>query len=175
MHEIDLKGVFLWAFLALEKMVLGRHLISLVPISFPLSKYRESWLNAELNPIWLSQSIACTDITNVVIVIETRNVKWESSSETIDGILPMTWVYVRHVIYSRKLTVDTSSLVKEIIVLINSNRAPVRDINIASCLGEVWKWIWEVEEQLNLTEGQRLNRLEWTVSHFRKFLASRAF
>jgi len=175
MHEIDLKGVFLWAFLALEKMVLGRHLISLVPISFPLSKYRESWLNAELNPIWLSQSIACTDITNVVIVIETRNVKWESSSETIDGILPMTWVYVRHVIYSRKLTVDTSSLVKEIIVLINSNRDPVRDINIASCLGEVWKWIWEVEEQLNLTEGQRLNRLEWTVSHFRKFLASRAF
>jgi len=92
--------VFIWAFLTLEKMVLSWHLITLVPIRLPLTKYGESRLDAELHAISLSQSITRTDITNVVVVVETRNIKWESSSETIDSILPVTWVDVWHVIDS---------------------------------------------------------------------------
>ena len=92
--------MFIGAFLALEEMVLSWHLITLVPICLPLTEYGESRLDAELHAISLSQSITRADITYVVIVVETRNVIWESCSETIDSILPVTWVYVWHVIDS---------------------------------------------------------------------------
>ena len=51
----------------------------------------------------------------------------------------------------------------------------MRDVNIASCFREVRKRIGESKEQLNLTEAQWFNLLEWTISHFRKLLTSRAF
>lgn len=70
MHEINLQSVLQWIFFALEQMLLGRHVIALVPVSLPLPENWKSRLNAKRNVIRLSFSIAGTNIANIIIVVQ---------------------------------------------------------------------------------------------------------
>ena len=55
---------------------------------------------------------------------------------------------MRHVVNSRELTVDASAKVEEVEILVNSDRAPMRNIDVSRGFSERWQWVWECEEQL---------------------------
>ena len=77
MHEINFKSVLQRVFFALKQVVLGRHMVALVPVSLPLAKNREPWLDAEGHMIGLPLGIARADIPDVVVVVQPRNVNWK--------------------------------------------------------------------------------------------------
>lgn len=85
----------------------------------------------------------------------------------------MRWVDMRHVVYSGELPVNTSGLVVEIEVLIDSDWAPVRDVDVTRGFREVWKWIRVREEKLNLAEGKWFDVLERTICHLSVILRRR--
>lgn len=157
MHEVDFQNVLVWTLLALVKVMLRRHLIALVPVSLPLAEDREAWLNTELYSIRLPESITSANISNIVIVVETRYINWKGSSKAVDSILSMARINVRHVVYAGELSVDSSRLVEQVVVFVHGNRSPVRHINVTSSFREVWQRVREIEEQLYLAEGQGLN------------------
>ena len=131
-------------------MILSWHIIPLIPVSFPLSKYWESWINLKFYMLWSSWSMTWTYISNIIIIIESMNVSWKWNPHTIDCILPMTWVDMRHIINSWKLTVNSCSFIKYIEIFINWYLAPMGNINISSCFCKFWQRIWICKEKLNL-------------------------
>jgi len=152
-HEINLKGVHLQVLFLLEEMVLGGHVVALVPVGFPLTKDWETWFNVEVYVLICSISVRSTDVANVVIVIESVDVLGQEGSKRVDGILSMVWVDMGHIINSRELSIDTSGLIVNFEVLINRNRAPVRNKNVSFGLLEVWERKWVNKEELDLVEG----------------------
>ena len=151
-------------------MVISRHLINLFTDCVPLHKDWETWIYDIRDMVRFSFSIAWTYVSNVVVIVETWNIHWKRCSQTVNSILPMAWIDMRHVIDSGKLTINSSCLVEQVVVFIDSNGSPVRDIDVPGCFSEVRERIREVEEQLNLTECQWLNVFIWSISHFRVFL-----
>lgn len=156
-------------------MVLSRHLITLVPVCLPLPKDWETWFYAKRHLISFPFSIAWTYVSNVIVIVKTWNIHWQRCSQTVNSILPMAWIDMRHVIDSGKLTINASCLVEQVEVFIDSNGSPVRNINIPCSFGEVRQRIWEVKEQLNLAECQWLNVFIRSISHFRVFLPGWTF
>ena len=57
MHEVNLESMLVFVFHILEQMELSWHVVSLIPVSFPLAKDRESWFDLEENMVIVSFSI----------------------------------------------------------------------------------------------------------------------
>lgn len=103
----------------LEKMVLCWHVVALVPISLPSAENWESWFNLEGNMVILALSVTGAYISNIVVVVETVNILWKVNSEAVDSVLSVIWVNVWHVVDSRELSIDTSSLVNNLVVFVD--------------------------------------------------------
>ena len=100
MHVWNLKGVELIIGHVFVKVILGWHVVSLMPVSLPLPKDWESEFKFEANTVLLSTGVGCRNVTNVIIVIKSVDVAWEGSSYSCDGIGPVIWVNVWLVVYS---------------------------------------------------------------------------
>ena len=51
-------------------------MVALVPISFPLAKNRESWLEFQFDKVVFPFGVGCTNVSDIVIVVEAMNVLW---------------------------------------------------------------------------------------------------
>jgi hypothetical protein len=129
-------------------MILCWHIVSLIPISFPLTKNWESWVNLKLNRLWSSLSVTWTNISNIIIIIESMDVSRQRNSHAINCILSMTWIDMRHIVNSWKLTIDSCCFVKYIKVFINWYLTPMRNIYVSICLWEFRKREWICKEEL---------------------------
>ena len=58
----------------LEKMESSWHVVSLIPICFPLTENWESWLDVEEDVILFSFGVRRTNVADVIIIIEAVNV-----------------------------------------------------------------------------------------------------
>ena len=76
-------------------------------------------------------------------------------SQGADSVSTVGRVNVRHVVNSRELTVDASAKVEEVEILVNSDRAPMRNVDVSRGFSERWQWVWESEEELDLLESGR--------------------
>jgi len=70
MQESEVEHVVFRVHEIIEEMVLGRHVVPLVPISLPSSEYGESGINGEVYFILVSVSIASGDVSNEVKIVE---------------------------------------------------------------------------------------------------------
>jgi hypothetical protein len=131
-------------------MIFSWHVIPLIPISFPLTENWESWVNLKLNVLWSSLGVTWTDVSNIIIIIESVNVSGQRNSHAINCILSMTWIDMWHIVNSWKLTINSSSFVEYVEIFINWYLTPMGYIYISRCLWKFWKWIWICKEKLDL-------------------------
>jgi hypothetical protein len=117
----------------------------------------------EVNILIFSSSMRSTDVADIIIVIKAVDILWQKCSHGVDGVLSMIWVDVWHVVNSGKLSIDTRSLIENLEIFIDSNRTPVRNIDVSGGLGEEWQRIWVSEENLNLLKGDWGNVSVWTI------------
>jgi len=121
MHEVYLQSVALQVLFVLKQVVLRGHVVTLVPVGLPLTKNRKSWLESERNMVFFAEGMRGRNISNVIIVVEAMDVLRERYAHAADCTLPMVRVDLREVVNSAELTVDTSRLVENIEVLIDSD------------------------------------------------------
>lgn len=98
------------------------------------------------------------------------DILWEVKGKGAYSVGTMGWVHVWHVVNSRKLTINSSTSVEQVEVLIHSNWAPMGDVDVSFSLSERWKRVWECEEKLDLLECCWGDIGVWTVNQ-----ASRAW
>lgn len=151
-HEVNFESMLVFIFHILEEMELSWHVVALIPVGFPLTEDWEPWFNLEENMVIVSLCVRWTNISNVVIVIESMNVLRKVQCQWADSVGTVGWVDMRHVVNSGELSIDTSSEVEQVKVLINRDRSPMRDVDVPGCLCKWWQWIWESKEKLNLLE-----------------------
>lgn len=121
-----------------------------------MSEYWESQLIDHLDLAFVPASTGATNVSNIVIIVETMDVVWEVDGQVGHSILSLVWVDVRHVVNTRELTVDTCSQVEEVEVLVNRDLSPVGNKNVSLCLSENWEWVREGEEKLDLLKSYGL-------------------
>ncbi len=127
MHKGKVENVSSWVVNLLENMLSCWHAVTLAPICFPLTKDGESRLNSEFNSIIVSESIWGWDVSNEVPVIKASNVSREISFHALNSIRSNTRVPVL-VIDSSKFSFNSSCFIKDIVVFINKNVAPVGNL-----------------------------------------------
>ena len=118
-EEVDFKGVLEVVFGVLVQVVLSCHQVAHVPVDFPLSENWEAQLVDHFHLAVGTFGIGATDISDVIVIVKSMNVFWEVNRKVGHSVLALIWVDVRHVVNSGELTVDTSSQVEEVEVLIN--------------------------------------------------------
>ena len=137
-HKVNFKGVILIVLSASIQMILRWHHIAHIPINFPLAEHWEPQLIDHLDLAFIPASTGATNVSNIIIIVEAVDVIWEVNGEVSDSVLPLVWVDVGHVVNARELTVDASSQVKEVEVLVDGDLSPVRNENVSLGLREHW-------------------------------------
>ena len=116
-------------------MISGRHVISLIPINFPLSKNWVPRINVEGNFVLISVSIWGWDVADIVIVVKASDVSRKISRDSFDSSFSITRV-VLVVVNSSKFSLNPCSFVKHLEVLLYIDVAPVRYLNSPRCFSK---------------------------------------
>lgn len=111
----------------------------------------------------MSKGVRGTDVANIVIVIETSNILRKISAHCWNGIGSLVWINMWLIINSWKLSVNSCSTIEDGKVLINCNRAPVRNKDISVCFAETWKRMHEGKHHGDLFESNWSNIIVWTI------------
>lgn len=117
-----------------------RHVVALIPISFPLSKYWEARRYAKVYIVLTSEGFRSRYIPNIVIVRKIFYVSWQLSFKTFNSLFAVTW-NVLIIIHSSKFTFYSSCLIENIKVFFNFDITPVRYLNCPCRFCEHWDWL----------------------------------
>ena len=153
----------------LEQMIPRRDVIALAPVDFPLTHYWESGLNLKRYLIFFAVSIRWWYISNVVPIVETSDVAREISLKALDCIWGTAWVPTL-VINSAKLSLDACSLVEHLVVFINIDVSPVRNLDSFLHLLEYRHRLVIFIVENHFREGERLHILKRSILYLFAFL-----
>lgn len=107
-------------------MVLSGHLIAQIPVDFPATADRVSWIIVNINSLFLSYRISATDIADEVIEVQVLYVPGVLCRELSQAILAIAFAGE---IKTVEFALESSSDIFKREIFIYSDESPVRDMH----------------------------------------------
>ena len=141
-------------------MVFRRHFVALVPVCLPPTTDGEARRVGHLDVLFFTDCVRGRDVSDIVMEIEVLNVPRElgtDSSHAVSCLVALSKVD------PAELAIEQSSNILNREVLVNTDKAPVRDVHCLRCFLEDELWVGHAKLQGDEVKLERSCIHHWTV------------